>query len=124
MSLFSQPKSFTAAGTVTFNLPSGGQTHTFSLPSIDASNTSLIVSHSCPVPIYVQLGTSASTPAGPSVPGSLLIRPGETALLTAGSQGSATFIAINSPGVGTLTVTRGTAAGLSSFATADDAVKV
>jgi hypothetical protein len=124
MSLLSQPKNFTAAGTTTITIPGGGQTHTFALPSVDGSNTSLIVAHSCPVPIYIQLGTIASTPAGPSVAGSLMIRPGETVLLTAGAQGSATFIAVNSPGVGSLTLTRGTASGVSSFTSFDDAVKV
>jgi hypothetical protein len=124
MSIQFSPKAFVAAGTTTFNIPGGGQTHTFALPTVDGANTSLIVSHTCSVPIYVQIGSIASMPAGPSVAGSLVIRPGETVLLTAGNQGTSTFVGVNSPGVGTITFTRGTAAGQSSFATSDDAVRV
>ena len=124
MSIFSSPKSFLSSATTTIAIPGGGQTHSFSLPTVDGSNTSLTVSHTCASPVYIQIGTAANMLAGPSAAGSLMIRPGETALLTAGAQGSATFVAVNSPGVGTLTVTRGTASGVSSFATADDQVKV
>jgi hypothetical protein len=124
MSVLSNSRPFTPAGTTTINVAGGGQTHTSALPTIDGSNTSLIISHTCSFPVYVQIGTIGNMPAGPSVPGSLLIRPGVTELLTSGSQGAATFVAINSAGVGTLTVTRGTAAGLTSFASADDQVRV
>jgi hypothetical protein len=110
---------FAPAATVTIN-PPAGPTTTAALPAVDADNTAMTITSTSGGTAFVQIGPVASMPAGAAVTGSIIVLPGATILLTAANQDTATYAAIDAPGGGTFTFTRGTVSVLNAFGTWDD----
>jgi hypothetical protein len=101
--------SFTpSAGTVTFVTSSGGGAtggNTFAMPAVDVENTDTTIAFTGSGVLY--LSFAAGVPVGPSVVGNLIVRSGETLLLT---NNLAVLAATHNPAVRTTQATQAAAA--------------
>jgi hypothetical protein len=96
---------FTPAASVTFVTSAGGGS-TFAMPTVDAENVDTTVTFAGTGVLYVSF--AAGAPVGPTVAGNLVVRSGETLLLTSNA---AVLAATSNPAV------RNTLAGIAAAAT-------
>ena len=72
---------FTPAGTVTIQTATSPVPGTFAMPPVDAANSDLQITADPATTAYVAFAAGASV--GPEMPGTVVVKPGQSALLTA-----------------------------------------